>query len=237
MAIEQTLEAVLLNVDQELEFDRTLWMITDSQSAISSLQQGPGAQLNVIGQNIWSLLQKLSEKRIKAVFQWVPGHRGIPGNEAADKAAGEAGKLDQSEVPIDLDTSKSYLKRYVVDKWRKSLKSQDLFLNKATAGKPKQLHNMNRADEITIHQLRTGKTPLAAHCLAKYKGLAEEKGYCLEGCKEKETVEHLLTCPIYERQRREVFDEDDVLRALNDTPGKVLEFLKRIGRTAAPDLE
>ena len=69
MAIEQTLEAVLLNVDQELEFDRTLWMITDSQSAISSLQQGPGAQLNVIGQNIWSLLQKLSEKRIKAVLQ------------------------------------------------------------------------------------------------------------------------------------------------------------------------
>ncbi len=62
MAIEQTLEAVLLNVDQELEFDRNLWMITDSQSAISSLQQGPGAQLNVIGQNIWSLLQKLSEK-------------------------------------------------------------------------------------------------------------------------------------------------------------------------------
>ena len=43
MAIEQTLEAVLLNVDQELEFDRILWIITDSQSAISFLilQQGP----------------------------------------------------------------------------------------------------------------------------------------------------------------------------------------------------
>ena len=41
MAIEQTLDAVLLNVDQELEFDRILWIITDSQSAISSLQQGP----------------------------------------------------------------------------------------------------------------------------------------------------------------------------------------------------
>ena len=96
---------------------------------------------------------------------------------------------------------------------------------------------MTRADEVTIHQLRTGKTPLAAHCLAKYKGLTKEKGYCLEGCKEKETVEHLLTCPIYERQRRMVFDDDDVVKALNDTPGKVLDFLKRIGRTAAPELE
>ena len=237
MAIEQTLEAVLLNIDQEVEFERKLWMITDSQSAISSLQQGPGASLNAIGQNIWSLLQKLSERRIKTVFQWVPGHRGIPGNAKADKAAGEAGKLDQSKVPIDFDTSKAHLRRYVVDKWKKQLKEQDLFLNKATAGRPKRLNDMTRADEVTIHQLRTGKTPLVAHCLAKYKGLKEEKGFCLQGCKEKETVEHLLTCPIYERQRREVFDEDDVLKALNNTPGRVLEFLKRIGRTAAPELE
>ncbi len=237
MAIEQTLEAVLLNIDQELEFERKLWVITDSQSAITSLQQGPAAQLNVIGQNIWSLLQKLCEQQIKAVFQWVPGHRGIPGNEAADKVAGERGKLDQSKVPIDLDTSKSFLNGHVVGKWRKALKDQDLFFNKATAGKPKQLHSMTRADEVTIHQLRTGKTPLAAHCLAKYKGLTKEKGFCLQGCKEKETVEHLLTCPIYERQRREVFDEEDVLKALNNNPGKVLDFLKRIGRTAAPELE
>ena len=41
MIIEQTLEAVLLNVDQELEFDRILWIITDSQSSISPLQQVP----------------------------------------------------------------------------------------------------------------------------------------------------------------------------------------------------
>ena len=59
-----------------------------------------------------------------------------------------------------------------------------------------QLQNMTRTDEVTIHQLRTGKIPLAAHCLAKYKGLTEEKGFCLQGCKEKETVEHLLTYPI-----------------------------------------
>ena len=46
-------------------------------------------------------------------------------------------------------------------------------------------------------------------------------------------MQHILTCPIYERQRR----DNDVLRALNDTPGHVLDFLKRIGHTAAPDLE
>ena len=49
-------------------------------------------------------------------------------------------------------------------------------------------------------------------------------------------MEHLLTCSIYERQRREVFDDEDVLKAQNNNPGKVLDFLKRIGRTAAPEL-
>ena len=133
--IEQTLEAVLLNIDQELEFKRKLWMITDSQSVISSLQQGPAAAVNVIGHNIWSLLQKLSERQIKTVFQWVPGHRGIPGNDTADKAAGKATKLDQSKVPIDFDTSKAHLKRHVVGKWRKWLKEQDLFFNKGDGRK------------------------------------------------------------------------------------------------------
>ena len=101
-------------------------MITDSQSVVSSLQQGPGAQMNVIGQNILSLLQKLSELSISTVFQWVPGHRGIPGNEAADKAAGEAGKLDQSEVPLNFDTAKSHLKRHIRDNYKGGIGSNPM---------------------------------------------------------------------------------------------------------------
>ena len=55
------------------------------------------------------------------------------------------------------------------------------------------MEDMTRADEVTIHQLRTGKTLLllAAHCLAKYKGLEEQKCFCLQGGKEKEI---LSTC-------------------------------------------
>ena len=41
MAIEQTLEAVYLKVDKEIEFQRTLWMITDSQSLSTPYNKAP----------------------------------------------------------------------------------------------------------------------------------------------------------------------------------------------------
>ena len=87
-----------------------------------------------------------------------------------------------------------------------------VFLNKTTEGTPKWLEGLERKEEVLIHQLRTGKCPIAAHCLAKYKGLEEEKGYCLAGCKTKEenkTVEHLLKCPMYDLQRRDVMERED----------------------------
>ena len=107
IAIEQTLEAVLLHLDHEIEYDRTLWMITDSQSSVTTLRQGPGNQFCKIGGNIWRLINELCEKSLKIVFQWIPGHKGIPGNEEADKIAGEASKLPQEEIPLSFETVKA----------------------------------------------------------------------------------------------------------------------------------
>ena len=164
-------------------------------------------------------------------FQWIPGHRQIEGNEEADVAAGEASRLSQEEVPIHFITIKAAVKRHILEKDREETLPTTSFHYKVTKNKPKSLKSdLSRREEVTIHQLRCGKSPLAANCLYKYLGLSEEHGLCMMGCKQKETVEHLLTCKMYDRQRWEILENEDILQALNDCPEKVLLFLKRIGR-------
>ena len=215
---------------------RTIWIITDSQSAITTLQQGPGNQYSKTGNTIWRIIIELS-RMYNMKFQWIPGHKEIEGNEEADKIAGEATTLPQDEVPIDFITAKAAIKRHLYEENIKKLESADTFHQKATNSRPKPLpKDLSRRDEVIIHQLRTGKSPIAANCLYKYRGLTEDKGKCLAGCGEKETVEHLLTCVIYDKQRLEVCGDKDIIKLLNDNPVEVLSYLDKIGRRAIPDL-
>ena len=97
---------------------------------------------------------------------------------------------------------------------------------------------MTREEEVITHQLRVGRSPLARKCLSRYKGLDEEHAKCLECPYDvKESVEHLLTCPVKEGVRRTITDEDDnFLSFLNSDPHKILQYLERAGRRTAPDL-
>ena len=78
IAIERALQAVKDNLDCEVEFDRRFWVITDSQSSVITLRHGPGNQFSESDNKIWEHINNISEHGIKIVFQWIPGHRGIP---------------------------------------------------------------------------------------------------------------------------------------------------------------
>ena len=235
-AIELALEHVTQCMEHDCQIKpQKMWVITDSQSSIAALSSGPGNQFGDQGNRIWGLIMRIASQGIPIKFQWIPGHRQIEGNEEADKAAAEATKLPQDNVPIDFNTAKAAIKRYIREEDKAD--SSPTFHYKVTKNTPKKLKsNLTRKEEVLIHQLRCGKSPLAANCLYKYLGLSEEHGLCMMGCREKETVEHLLTCKVYDQQRWETLQNLDPISALNDCPDKVLAFLKKIGRLTAPDL-
>jgi ribonuclease HI len=79
-----------------MRFDEVT-IFSDSQAAIRSLQRpGRASGLQILGrilQNIEDLLPTL-----KVTIRWIPGHEGIPGNEAVDRAAKNAAEKGRDGI-------------------------------------------------------------------------------------------------------------------------------------------
>jgi len=212
-----------------------IWLFTDSQSALERLQMGPGNQNNKSGDRTWKILIH-NQDRIDVTLQWIPGHSNIEGNEIADEIAKEACDLDQTNVPIGLPTTKAVIKRWVKANWEEEIKQTDTFYNRTTGGKSRNVPGLSRKDDILIAQLKTGKTPVVRACLAFYKKKDRNERMCTE-CGVVEDVEHLLlTCRQWGRERQIHLGTNPTLKILNDDPVMVLEYMRAIGRTAAPAL-
>ena len=105
--------------------------------------------VDATGNRIRKLPNELSRCNIKTLSQWIPGHRGILGNEEADKAAGEASLMTQEQCPIDFETTKCAIKRKVSSEWLESAQKQPIFFNKVTDGAPLELPNELTRQEKT----------------------------------------------------------------------------------------
>ena len=100
----------------------------------------------------------------------------------------------------------------------------------------RSIPGLSRKDDILINQLKTGKTPVVRACLAFYKKQGRSERMCPE-CGVVEDVEHLLIkCRLWGRERQIHLGGNPGLGILNKEPVMVLDFMRAIGRTAAPTL-
>ena len=237
-AIDSALAIIDTNITS-IPTNSSVWIFTDSESTIKRLQGGPGAQTTMLADRVWRSLNHVSEDH-GIRLQWIPGHMDIEGNEAADCVAKEASHLEQTDVALDFLTVKAAVKRHISQRWRAMVAAKTGIYSDACKSKPPATpSHISRKDEITIHQLRTGKSPLVRSCWARYANRPEEDRLCPNGCNVKEDVKHLFwDCPLYAAQRMRhfgsLFPEKDILFKNED---RILKFLKDTGHSTAPAAE
>ena len=194
---------------------------TDSLSVLQRLQGFPGREDSAVIDEIRVLARRLG--CVASIHMvWVPGHAGVPGNEAVDSLAKEAATLPQDDSPIPLSCAKAKLKALTTKTWRDGLR-RDWHYHATFGHPPKVLDDLSRLEARTLAQLRTGH----CHFLQAYKskiGLSDDPTcpHCGDG---PEDANHLLaTCANWTAPRRDCFGLDDLI-----DPKRVLRFLRKIG--------
>ena len=210
---------------------RGVRICSDSQSALRRLAEGPAQQTEKLPDEIWTRLMIIGQ-RYRVDIQWVPGHAGIPGNEAADETAGLAAALPQDQVPTNYNAARARLKQHLSREWAASNRhSKHYEIVGPARVKLGDKIGLSRKDSVTMARLRTGHSTL----LRAYRhriGLEEDPDCrdCDDGVPEDAT--HLLTsCPAGALVRHRVFGRCDptLKEALTDAD-RVLEYLRCLGR-------
>jgi ribonuclease HI len=234
-------------------FGRRVSMYVDNQASIISTQSikpTPGHYLLDILHNKVARSKK-KFRSIDITIRWIPSHLDVEGNEQADEQAKRAAKGDSSPIhrlPAELRNAlpdsisaikQATIKAIKVDATRVLRKSpQWRKLRQVDPTMPsnryrKMADSISRKHSSLLIQLRTGHAPLNKHL---FNMKCADSPIC-PACEDAyETVHHfLLTCPAYERHRRNLFFTlrrgSRSLATMLSHPKTIKQVFKFIGRT------
>lgn len=204
------------------------WVILcDSQAALLSLHGGISNTQNMaLVYETLKELTKASEENRTIMFQWIPGHCNIPGNVAADKAAGQAHNNSATYgLPLTQGELRHILRQISFSGCKatwfdQNSKSSDLFhIDPALQFKIPSTVDTTRAFETLIHRLRLG-TAYTKHFLQKIS--RADSPECTCGHMDEDIQHLLLECPRHDTHRQRLASD---LLALDRRPFSLRKIL------------
>uniref|UniRef100_A0A1I8I5R2 EGF-like domain-containing protein n=1 Tax=Macrostomum lignano TaxID=282301 RepID=A0A1I8I5R2_9PLAT len=176
---------------------------------------------------------------IVVVDNWLPGHAGIPGNEAVDEIAKRGSTLAQGTAPVPLAAAQAAVRRHCLARWHQiynavateAASTSSLAWHLAcTAGRlpPPPTSDLTRRQERLICQLRADRCPaLRGFQAAIGVDVAPICRFCGDG---EETAAHLLiSCPALTPHRCRLWGPSPEPAAVFENCVAVLNFLGKAG--------
>jgi ribonuclease HI len=233
----------------------TATVYTDNQAALQGLSQdtpGPGKYiLDAVHNGLKAAKEKNKESRIR--LRWIPGHKGVEGNEEADKGAKEAAegrtskkkdlpKMLQKDMPASKSAEKqnfyNKIKKASTRRWKQYVVNK--YMSKTAPDFPTKKHcetlgKLTRREASIWTQLKTGHIGLNKH-LNRIN--VKDSPKCPKCKCFNETVEHfLLHCKAYTQERKRLRravgrsgKEIGKLLSNHKNARAVVEYVKETGR-------
>lgn len=216
-------EAAALNFAASSINDNTSTVVfSDSASVLSALQKGNS-------NHAWVQQIEINATNKAITFCWIPGHRGISGNEKADYLANLGRQATIHNLTNPSQDISRHVRSSLRNKWEKTwLENRHDFLRKIKNTTIPWTDNRKRQYQKCLTRLRIGHTRLTHQYLFD----RSDPPTC-EQCNERLTVEHiLLYCKKYHAFRKIIGINNSIRTVLARDPteeNKIIMFLNETG--------
>ena len=163
-------------------------LLSDAKSVLQALNNQGHQSFPKVNQ----LLAEVANVSARLVLQWIPGHCHIKGNEQADSLAKEGSAMNQIEMDMSLEESKTQIRTAIYQRWIE---------NHPNYSKTDAYYRLNREGQTIIFRFRSGHNRLKKHMHTKFK--IGTSPYCPCG-NIAQTAEHILQdCPLHAELRQQ----------------------------------